>query len=57
MAQLQVTLVEGKGLKQKDRFSESDAYARIYLDAKAEKQKSATKSNCNNPHWNEIFSL
>ena len=57
MAQLQVTLVEGKGLKQKDRLSESDAYARIYLDAKAEKQKSVTKSNSNNPHWNETFTL
>lgn len=57
MAQLQVTVVEGRNLKQKDTFSENDAYVKIYLDDKHHKQKSKTKQDSNNPKWNESFVL
>ncbi len=57
MAQLQITVVEGRNLKQKDTFSENDAYVKIYLDDKNQKQKSKTKQNSNNPTWNESFVL
>ncbi len=57
MAQLQVTVVEARNLKQKDTFSENDAYVQIYLDDKKQKQKSKAKQNSNNPTWNESFVL
>jgi Ca2+-dependent lipid-binding protein len=57
MAQLQVTVVEARNLKQKDTFSESDGYVNVYLDDKNQKQKSKTKQNSNNPTWNESFIL
>lgn len=57
MAQLQVTLVEARNLKQKDTFSEDDAYVQMYLDDKNVKQKSKVKQNSNNPTWNESFVL
>jgi Ca2+-dependent lipid-binding protein len=57
MAQLQVTVVEAKDLKQKDTFSENDAFVQMYLDEKYQKQKSKTKQNSNNPKWNEQFVL
>jgi Ca2+-dependent lipid-binding protein len=57
MAQLQVTIVEGRNLKQKDTFSETDAYVKIYLDEKTSKEKTKTKENSNNPTWNELFVL
>ncbi len=57
MAQLQITVVEGRNLKQKDTFSENDAYVKIYLDDKNQKQKSKTKQNSNNPTWNQSFVL
>ena len=34
MGQLQVTVIEGRNLKKKDFFSESDPYVQIYLDEK-----------------------
>lgn len=57
MAQLQITLVEARNLKQKDTMSENDAYVQIYLDDKKLKQKSKTIQNSNNPVWNQIFVL
>ncbi len=57
MAQLQVTVVEARNLKQKDTFSENDAYVQMYLDDKKQKQKSKTKQNSNNPTWNQSFVL
>ncbi len=57
MAQLQVTVIEGKNLKKKDLFSENDPYVQIYLDDKHQKQKTKVKSNSKNPHWNESFVL
>ena len=38
MAQLQVTVVEGRNMKKKDLFSESDPFVQIYLDDKKQKQ-------------------
>ncbi|CAF1263796.1 unnamed protein product [Rotaria sordida] len=55
MAQLQVTVVEGRNLKKKDLFSESDPFVQIYLDDKKQKQKTKVISNTKNPYWNEIF--
>ena len=57
MAQLQVTVVEGRNLKKKDFFSENDTYVRIYLDDKKERQKTKVKDNCKTPVWNESFVL
>jgi Ca2+-dependent lipid-binding protein len=57
MAQLQVTVIEGKNLKKKDLFSENDPYVQIYLDDKHQKQKTKVKNNSKNPHWNESFVL
>ncbi|CAF4320747.1 unnamed protein product, partial [Adineta steineri] len=31
MGQLEVIIVEGRNLKQKDTFSENDAYVKVYL--------------------------
>ncbi|CAF0970901.1 unnamed protein product [Rotaria sordida] len=55
MAQLQVTVIEGRNLKKKDLFSESDPFVRIYLDDKKQKQKTKAKQNTKNPQWNETF--
>lgn len=57
MAQLQVTLVEARNLKQKDAMSENDPYVQIYLDDKKLKQTSKAKQNSNNPVWNQVFVL
>lgn len=57
MAQLQVTIIEGRNLKQKDKFSEDDAFIEIYLDEKKLKQKTKVIHNSNNPIWNETFVL
>ena len=57
MAQLQVTLVEAKNLKQKDTLSANDAYVQIYFDDKKQKQKSKVKQNSNNPGWHQSFIL
>ncbi|CAF1216345.1 unnamed protein product [Adineta steineri] len=55
MGQLEVIIVEGRNLKQKDTFSENDAYVKVYLDDKSQKQKSKTIQNSNNPKWNQSF--
>lgn len=57
MAQLQVTVVEGRNLKKKDLFSESDPFVKIYLDDKYQAQQTKVKSNNKNPYWNETFVL
>lgn len=57
MAQLQITVVEARNLKQKDTMSENDPYVQIYLDDKKLKQTSKTKQNSNNPIWNQVFVL
>ena len=57
MAQLQVTVIEGRNLKKKDPISENDPFVEIYLNDKYFKQKTQTKQNCKNPQWNEILVL
>jgi len=57
MAQLQVTVIEGRNLKKKDLFSENDPYVQLYLDDKKQKQKTKVKNNCKTPQWNESFVL
>lgn len=57
LAQLEVTVIEGRNLKKKDFFSESDPYVLIYLDDKKQKQKTTVIDNCKNPRWNETFVL
>ncbi|CAF4892873.1 unnamed protein product, partial [Rotaria sp. Silwood1] len=55
MAQLQVTVVEGKNFKKQDWFSDNDPFVEIYLDNKSQKQKTKIKYNTKTPLWNEIF--
>jgi Ca2+-dependent lipid-binding protein len=57
MAQLQVTVIEGRSLKKKDLFSESDPFVQMYLDDKKHKQITKAKSNTKNPQWNQTFVL
>ena len=57
MAQLQVITIEGRNLKKKDLFSQSDAFVKIYLDDEHQKQKSKVKHNSKNPRWNQTFFL
>ena len=57
MAQLQVTVVEARNLKKKDRLSDNDPYVRLRLDDQREKQRTKTKNNDKTPYWNQIFVL
>ena len=57
MAELQVTVIEGRNLKKKDLFSPNDTFVEIYLDDKSQKQKTTVKRNSKNPTWNEILVL
>jgi Ca2+-dependent lipid-binding protein len=49
---LEVTIVEGRSLKNCDIIGENDAYVEVYMDRKY-KQRTATIKNSNNPVWNE----
>lgn len=53
---LQVTVVEGRNLKDKDAFGQNDAYIELYLD-KDYKQRTATIKDTNSPAWNQTFQL
>ncbi len=57
MAQLQVTVVQGRNLKKKDLFSDNDAFVEMYLDDKNQKQKTKVKQNSKTPQWNQTFVL
>jgi Ca2+-dependent lipid-binding protein len=57
MAQIQVTIIEGRNIKKKDLFSQSDPFVQIYLDDKNQQQKSQVKHNTKNPQWNETIVL
>ena len=57
MDQLEITVIEGRNLKKKDLFSESDPYVTMYLDEKKHKQKTTVINNCKDPKWNETFVL
>ncbi|CAF1103758.1 unnamed protein product [Rotaria sp. Silwood1] len=53
---LEVIIVEGRHLKDRDIVGQNDAYVEIYLDKKY-KQRTTTISNSNNPRWNERFTF
>lgn len=57
MGQLEVFVIEGRNLTQKDEFSENDAFIKIYLDDKNQTQKTKVIHNSNNPIWNQSFVL
>jgi len=57
MAQLRVTVIEGKNLTKKDLFSESDSYVQIYLNDQKPGYKTKVKRNSRNPQWNQRFIL
>ena len=51
---LEVTIVEGRNLKDKDMVGHNDAYIELYLDKKY-KQRTTTVKDTNNPVWNQSF--
>lgn len=53
---LEVTIIEGRKLKDRDFFSKNDAYVEIYLEKKY-RQRTTIKNNSNNPIWNEQFTF
>ena len=53
---LEVTIVEGRNLKDEDIVGKNDAYVEIYLD-KDYKQRTTTIQDSNNPTWNQKFTL
>ncbi|CAF2364148.1 unnamed protein product [Rotaria sp. Silwood2] len=53
---LQVMVVEGRNLKDKDTFGQNDAYIELYLD-KDYKQRTSTIKDTNSPTWNETFNF
>jgi Ca2+-dependent lipid-binding protein len=53
---LQVTVLEGRNLKDKDTFGQNDAYIELYMD-KDYKQRTSTIKDTNSPSWNETFNL
>ena len=57
MAQIQVTVVEGRNLKKKDLFSDNDSFVELYLDDKGQKQKTRVQYNSKIPQWKQSFVL
>ncbi|CAF4635400.1 unnamed protein product, partial [Rotaria sp. Silwood1] len=53
---LEVIVVEGRELKDRDIVGQNDAYIEIYTEKKY-KQRTKTISNTNNPVWNERFTF
>ncbi|CAF3855208.1 unnamed protein product [Rotaria sordida] len=53
---LEVIVVEGRHLKDRDLVGENDTYVEIYLDKKY-KQRITTISNSNNTVWNQCFTF
>jgi Ca2+-dependent lipid-binding protein len=53
---LQVTVVEGRNLKDKDAMGQNDTYIELYMD-KQYKQRTSTIGDTNSPTWNETFNL
>ncbi|KAI7858362.1 C2 domain-containing protein [Circinella umbellata] len=51
---LQVTLHEGKDLKNQDFLGKNDPYVELWLDDDYKQRSSEIKNN-NNPVWNETF--
>lgn len=53
---LEVTIVEGRRLKDKDAVGQSDPFIELYIH-KNYKQRTTTMSNTNDPVWNERFTF
>ncbi len=53
---LEVTIVEGRNLKDQDIIGKNDAYVEVYLDKKY-KQRTTIIKDTNNPTWNQRFTL
>jgi Ca2+-dependent lipid-binding protein len=53
---LEVTVIEGRNLKDKNIFGKNDLFIELYLD-KDYKQKTTTIKNSNTPVWYETFQL
>ncbi|UJR10959.1 hypothetical protein I4U23_015144 [Adineta vaga] len=53
---LEVIIVEGRRLKDKDAIGQSDPFIEIYTDKKY-KQRTTTIQNSNDPVWNERFTF
>jgi Ca2+-dependent lipid-binding protein len=53
---LEVTVVAGRNLKDKDTFGQDDAYVELYMD-KDYKQRTTTVKDTNSPTWNQTFTL
>lgn len=53
---LEVTVVEGRNLKDQDAVGKNDAYVEVYVD-KNYKQKTNTVKDSNKPTWNQKFTL
>ncbi len=53
---LEVTIVEGRNLKDEDIVGQNDAYVEVYLD-KDYKQRTTNVKDSNSPTWNQKFTL
>jgi len=53
---IDVTIIEGRHLKDEDIVGHNDAFVEVYLD-KNYKQRTTTIQNSNSPVWNEKFTL
>ncbi|CAF1362019.1 unnamed protein product [Adineta steineri] len=53
---LDVTIVEGRNLKDQDIVGKNDAYVEVYLD-KDYKQRTTIVKDTNNPTWNQKFTF
>jgi len=53
---LEVTIVEGRNLKDQDIIGKNDAYVEVYLD-KNYKQRTTIINDTDNPTWNQRFTL
>jgi Ca2+-dependent lipid-binding protein len=52
----EVTVIEGRNLKNKDSQSKIDSFIELYLD-KDYKQRTTTNKNTSTPLWHEVFRL
>ena len=53
---LEVTVVEGRNLKDQDVVGKNDAYVELYVD-KGFKQRTSIVKDTNDPTWNQRFTL
>ncbi|CAF1626992.1 unnamed protein product, partial [Adineta ricciae] len=53
---LEVSVIEGRNLKDKDVVGKNDAYVEVYVD-KDYKQRTVTVKDTNDPTWNQRFTF